>query len=570
MAEAEKKAMSGDDRMKYVKATLAAAIAAAGVGAVAKNIKSKRNAAEANDTAASKNAIVVPVLKKNFMEGLPTPEELAKSRGEGVKPTGVATSAAQPASQAQAAQLSQDDIAAKKKEILGNGRRVDFFGKRASAKKAEDSDGQKASGKGGEDSPKKDKGENKEERLVFRDQEGKFVSPTNPVSVASVSSVEKKSADGKGGYNWTDGIWNTVFHPIDSMGVMWDAAKDKPVAVTAGAVGSIILAAKISESVNKIRRERSKERLNKARDRYVELLEGNENGNQKAAQDGGADPRVTAGALIGGSFLVPMALTALVTNRIIENRKRDKKLEKEMSDSYPDDPIILYKTSEGKDVGISPETAVTLFSVKYAMLKAAEDIEGMEKSAQFGWTMRGFTDSLGNFAGKASDMLGSVKDTVPMLGLAGEFKDGKLTDKGYEMLAGDKYDEPMFNLINGWANGKPNAAGIIPGAAGVMKNIARDPRTLDLLVNKFSNKDAPKYNERWGKLQNQVIDRELSRTFTDKGLGGAFKNMLSWFMKNTGLGGWFFRKGLAQKLGTLPAQTGQGNTQQTTATQPTT
>ncbi len=525
------------DRATYVKAMVASAIAAAGIGAVAKNIRERKARAEANNVSTSKNTIVVPVLKSKFMEGLPTPDDLKKSRGEGES----ASSDTQTAQAAQTAQPSQtmtpEEIAAKKREIVG-GRRVDFFGKRAEkTEKTEKSDEGKGESKSeGEKGEKKDE---KEGRLLFRDQNGKFVSPSDPVAVESV----EKSAEGEG-YDWTKGIFNTIFHPIDTAGVMFNAAKDKPVLMTAGAVGSIILAAKISDSINKMRRERSKDRLDKARSQYVALLEGGDS--EKAAQASN-DPRVPAGALIGGAFVVPLALTALVTNRIIENRKNEKKREKEMSDSFPDEPIILYKTSEDKEIRISPETALFAIMVKSAMYESVEAEERnfkMGKEAQvkewFGKQIGKGIGALGKaFSGVASPMsVDEASNTVMkmlenpdnnnhFLSLVQNPKAGLSREAVLEM-AGRENPLEMARLYQSLNDPKMRSQ--------IINNVKTGKRTQDLIISRATD---DKYADSWGKFKTDKINEALTGYGFSQ--GGLLHKMFSWILNNTGLGNYFVK-----------------------------
>jgi len=550
------------DRATYVKAMVASAIAAAGIGAVAKNIKERKARAEANNVSTSKNTIVVPVLKSKFMEGLPTPDDLKKSRGEGESASSD-TQTSQTAPAAQTAQPSQtmtpEEIAAKKREIVG-GRRVDFFGKRAEktekTEKTDNGEGEKSEGEKGE---KKDE---KEGRLLFRDQNGKFVSPSDPVAVESV----EKSAEGEG-YDWTKGIFNTIFHPIDTAGVMFDAAKDKPVLMTAGAVGSIILAAKISESINKMRRERSKDRLDKARSQYVALLEGGDS--EKAAQASN-DPRVPAGALIGGAFVVPLALTALVTNRIIENRKNEKKREKEMSDSFPDEPIILYKTSEDKEIRISPETALFAIMVKSAIYESVEaeerNFDRMGKEAQvkewFGKQISNGIGALGKaFSGVASPMsVDEASNTVMkmlenpdnnnhFLSLVQNPKAGLSREAMLEM-AGRENPLEMARLYQSLNDPKMRSQ--------ILNNVKTGKRTQDLIISRATD---DKYADSWGKFKTDKINEALTGYGFSQ--GGLLHKMFSWILNNTGLGNYFVKNKIndyfaqMRDAGKAPAQAAQ-------------
>lgn len=542
------------DRSKYIKAMLASAIAAAGIGAVAKNIKERKIRSEANNVSSSRNTIVVPVLKSRFMDGLPTPDELKKSRGEGVADA-AAQIPVQVKNPQQNAELTPEEIALKKKEIVG-GRKFDFFGK-----KAEKSNGSDKTEKAVEGDKKDNNGdEGKDGRVLFRDQNGKFVSPSDPVAVESV----EKSAEGEG-YDWARGLYNTFFHPIDTAGVMFNAAKDKPVLMTAGAIGSIILAAKISDSINKMRRERSKNRLDDARSKYVELLEGGNGEKTAQAQiNKGQDPRVPAGALIGGAFVIPLALTALVTNRIIENRKNEKKREKEMSDSFPDEPIILYKTSEDKEIRISPETALFAIMVKSAMYESVEVEErNMAKEAQ-----------LGNFINKG---IGKMKQlgAQAISSVAPEMSVDEASNTIMKMLENPDNNNHFLSLVKNPSGGLSNDAMLEMAGrenpldmvrlkrtmdnpqlkSQIINNVKTGKRMQDLVVSRATD---DRYADSWGQFKNDKINEALTGYGFAK--GGLLHRMFSLILNNTGLGNYFVKNNINDRFakmreaGKVPAQ----------------
>ena len=541
-----------DNRSKYVKAMLASAIAAAGIGAVAKNIKERKARAEANNVSSSSNTIVVPILKSRFMDGLPTPDELKKSRGEGAADT-TAQIPDQVKNHQQNAELTPDDIASKKKEIIG-GRKFDFFGK-----KAEKSSGSDKTKKAVEGDKKDENGEEgKDGRVLFRDQNGKFVSPSDPVAVESV----EKSAQDKG-YDWLKGLYNAFAHPIDTAGVMYNAAKDKPVLMTAGAIGSIILATKISDYINKIRRERSKNRLDASRDKYVALLEGGDG--EKTAQFNIApdsDPRVAAGALIGGAFIIPLAITAMVTNRIIENRKNDKKREKEMSDSYPDEPVILYKTSEDKEIRISPETALFAIMVKSAMYESVEAEERkMAKEAQIGKRVNGFIrNTINNGIDKVKQIgtnivQNAVQNAIP------EMSVDEASNTIMKMLENSNNNSYLLSLVRNPSGGLSEDAMHDMAKSEnpidmyrlrmvmnnpqlrsqIINNVKTGKRMQNLIVDRATD---DRYADSWGKFKAEKIDEMLTGRGWGLKQGGWLHKIFSWIINNTGLGNYFVKNNI--------------------------
>lgn len=517
----KKQAMSETERQKYVKAAIVAAIGSAGIGALVRSLKAKSDRSKALDVDSSKNAIIVPIKKSKFVEDLPTPDEFAASKKEQKTPS-------QPKIEQAPSFASMDpsDIAARKKEIL-RGRKVDFFGKSAAVKAAQPEK------KDGGDGPKKGEEVVSEEkidgRVVLRGQDGKFVSPTDPVAV---QQVEKDAGMG---------IWDTITNPGKALGKAWDAAKERPVILTAGALGSIYLAAKISDAINESRRKHAKQRLDGARDRYVELLEED---NEKKAFD--MDVPETAGTVLGTAFIVPMALTALVTNKIISNRNAEKKRAKEMSDSYPDDPVVLYKTSEAKEVRISPDTAVAAIMFKVAMMEAAEnqsECAFLGKEAQFGgWAdkIRGGVKSFGDKMKQefdisdadASDMVlgmmenpnnsGYVLDMVK----AREANDQPGVQKAFMDMAKKNFDpknpdKRFAQLAMTYGNDPARQKKL-------MDSVLTSNRMQDLMVDRFTNE---KYKDTFGAYKDELMAKRM-------GLkpGGMLANIISWFLNATGLG----------------------------------
>ena len=518
-----------------------AGIATAGVGAVAREIKSRKERRKSNDIENNKNVIVVPVKKSKFMEGLPTPEELSAARGEKTKSDTPLLSEPKavpllPAPDGQGsgnnAELSADDLAAKKREILkSRARSVDFFGKRASDQKAKEDEDK---GKDGDKSDLSDATEDRSDgsdhddskkedgRILLRDQSGKFVSPTNPVGVVQVEKVADFS-------EWLSWAGNTIAHPIDTIGKIVNAAKDRPVAYTAGAVGSIYLAAKISDAINKRRRAKAKERLEDAREEYVSLIDGD---NEKTAQD----PNGMIGTAIGTAFFVPMAITALVTNRIIENRKAEKKRAKQMSDSYPDEPIILYKTSEDKEFEIMPETALALMLIKKAMIEDAERLDvgcGTEKRAIFGWNSATEEDAVNT----AIDVFNDPKNHKLVLDLAQAYADNDRSkiDAAYKALSQNAYVKDKFSK---WWTGQ--------------SKIISSPEFRSRLVNSSKFQDALAYKMNNDKdfigIRDGMIDDYLGRTFTK---GGILHTILSWIAKHTGIGSYYVNKAMRNGMSGL-------------------
>lgn len=521
----EKSAMSDAEKMKYVKAAIVSAVATAGIGSFVKEWRTRKSRAKAMKTEDSKNAIVIPIKKTKFMEGLPTPEELASSRGEtgnGSVKTDV---------QADAAQMSAEDIAAKKKEIL-RGRKVNFLGKRAEKKDESCREGSH-SADGVADEKKSSGSRESKERTspVLRDQSGRFASPTDPVAV-------EKAAAGDGFWG---GLWDTLAHPIDSAGMVLDAAKDKPVMFTAGAIGSVYLAAKISDIINKRRRERAKERLEDARDQYVNILQG-ENPEKKAdAEKTATDPRTMAGTVLGGAFFIPMAITALVTNRIIENRREEKKKQKEMSDSYPDDPIILYKTSDDHEIKMSPEAALAVISVKRGMILSSE----MGKFAQDGGLL-GLLKAKAKEFGEGATQMAQVASANPYtIQEASEWAANTLSDeknKNWLLQMSRAYadndnaaaEKAFSDMVRSQKTPesyrflRTMAQDMEKNKAAVRNYLSTSQKVQDATVRGYSSDDPG-----FAKHREELVGKGLAGTFKP---GSFLHNIMAWFINTFGIG----------------------------------
>lgn len=420
MGTIEKKAISPEERSKIIKSMIIAGGGAALIGALARSMKKKKP----EKIEKNKNAIIVPISQSNFLSDLPTPEEFAQMKGES-DGTKVASAAEKPERKA----------------------KFDFFKKASSSKKAEDSEPEKKDDKkdeptkdpvGGSDAQKPVTAEKKDDgRIILRGQDGRFVSPTDPIAVEKVEKVAEGDSSG----------WDVVLHPIDSAKslissateaagnaakTVLDAAVDRPVWYTAGALGSIIIAAKISDYINKKRAKQTSRSLNRAREKYIELL------NEKSA--GVLD---TTGTVLGASFIIPFALAAIIKNRMIEKEKKEAKKRKEMTNSYPDDPVILYKTIDDKEIGIPPKVAMAAIMVKRAMILSSE----MEKSAQFGGLGLNVASGIVNLGANALTAANSLGGSIGgMLGLGGNGGNG--TGGGDAAINPSENQDSTMNPVN--------------------------------------------------------------------------------------------------------------------------
>lgn len=588
----EKKAVSREDRQKYIKYAITSAVAAAGIGSFIRDIKSKKDRAKALDAEKSSDSIVVPMSIRNFMKDLPTPAEQAEEVG--------ATKAI--AGNPEVARLSADDIAAKKKEILG-GHRFDFFSGRKAAEvkpNDEDAEAEKNDDKKADDSKSEGNGGSNSDgkgRVVLRDQSGKFMSPTCPVAVAQ---VEKCAA-----YDWSK-LLEFFSSPVESSKVVWDSMLDHPVAWTAGGLTSLWLAEKLSDVINSYRKDRSKNNLNAAREEYVKLLQNEDDGDPGSvkAAESNDDPRVTIGKVLGGAFIIPATLTALVAHRVMENRKAEKKRQGEMADSYPRDPTVLYRTiddldqekvaedsvyptiiykaASGKEIEMTPASALALIALQRDMMMAAErESDGIFKSAGFlgdAWDATKdfgkyiFTGELGKDIANAQNAKKQIEDFKknPRAAIGeivgkhapfsaeqaenyfmGLMNNPNNNDRAYSalenlgMFENGVYDEEKARkAIEEMVKADPNTMAQLQ-----FQNFAKNKKNLDELRNRLRTSRGmqdymadrmsnSKYDNTFGKVREQKVNDWLGRAFDHNGI---MYQIMSWIMNNMGLGRYFAR-----------------------------
>ena len=534
-----KEAVSQEERNKIIKGAILAAAAAATTGAIIRDTKAKKDRKKAMDPYGNKNAIVIPIKKTKFMEGLPTPEELSATRSEAVPELTNAEAIPMLENKQDSSALSSDQIAAMKKDILrSRARSLNFFGKRAE----EESNGDKPESKADNPKPESDKVTKEEDdkgRVFFRDETGKFVSPTDPVAVEQVA---KEAED--------EGFWSNM-NPVNFVKSVGRAAMDRPLVVTGGGLAAIYLAAKISDAINERRRNRSKERLDEARDEYVSLVQD--------AEEKKADADDAIGNLAGYAFFVPAALTAVITHKIIENRKEEKKKQKEQMDSYPEEPAILYKTSEGKDLEIDAESALMGLMFKQAMIM---DVERMEAEA------------------KLEKSAAMIVGTAPIPGnpnTGEDFSEDEIrnaVDYSVKHMTDEKNRSKLLKLVEAY-NGDPKAKGyhsgverafgdMLPGMLGIgmelpkgmtparYKAIMQDPRARALLAGNQKLQDTVMgnfaNNDEWIKYKNNQIDDYFANNWKLQ-KGGLLHTILSWIAKNLGIGDWMANRKIRNLFG---------------------
>lgn len=497
----EKKALTQDERdalKKFLKAGIASAAVMTGIGALSKRLNAMKAKRDAMDISKHKNVIVVPIDKGAFLSGIPTPEEHKKAiEGSG------ATKA-----------LTYDgNIDAAKKDILASsGRKFDFFGNRKQAEAPKELPGVPNDDNAPEEIKETGR-ESREEPYESRprDELGRFVSPTGPTAVES-----EKSASG----------W------------MRDAFMKPSLLIGTGAL-SAILATKIVDAINDIRKEKSKEKLDSARGEYVRMLENYDDGRTvKSAQimDLFSSPVTT----LGGSFLIPAAVAALVVNRIMDRRRKDKKKAASMS-SIPDEPIVVYNTIDSGERQIDPRTALSSFALKRAMFIDAE-LAGMEEGAE---KKAAYSDKEINDAVEdAIGMMDDPKNSEHLMGMVRAYQSGdnEGVQKAFSGMvmphkAGWKgLFKPInfknLNRLEMYRSQQFRAA------------LASNSKFHDMLVRKFDT------DKSFMALRDQMVGAELGKTFKP---GSWLYQIVQWLSKVTGFGRSMFNDKLKSGLASFAA-----------------
>ena len=506
------------EHLKYLRSAIVTGLGAAGIGALIRSIKAKKERKKTMDFASSKDAIVIPVNKGLFLEGLPTPEEHKRMFGDSNAKAEVNLDS-----------MSDKDLASAKREIL-KGRKFDFFGKAASdvSESHDEPDGSSNEKKDEDVAVSEEKIDG---RVVFRGQDGKFVSKTDPVAVQVVEKDAK-----------VDSWLQPVLHPIDFLMDAGRSSFGKPLSMTLGVVGSFLLAEKISDAINERRREQAKARLDQSREKYVKILEdGDDNTEKQASEDGYSSGDWVGEHLIGPAFLVPLALTALVTNKIIENRKDEKKKKKEISNSYPDEPIILYQTYDGKNMKIAADTALMAIMVKRALIEDAERYEyGFTKSAQF-FSIATPVNTGSSGAGKYSDEEMKKAVDYALKVLLNSRNSGKLLDvikrtgSGGNVDFSKEFKDMMPEEDKGiFFSNIPKNFEEIAKTPEFRNRLAGSGGLIDSLIGRFET------DPEWRKYKDETVENGITdKIDKDWGFkkGGLLNNIIAWFMKLFGLGG---------------------------------
>lgn len=496
----EKKALTQDERdafKRFLKAGIASAAVMTGIGALSKRLKAMKAKRDAMDISKQKNVIVVPIDKGAFLSGIPTPEEHKKAlEGSGATK-----------------ELAYDgDVDAAKKAILASsGRKFDFFGNRKQAEAPKEQSGVPND----DNAPEKIKETGRESREEPyesrpRDELGRFVSPTDPTAVES-----EKSA-----------------------GWMRDAFMKPSLLIGTGAL-SALLATKIVDAINDIRKEKSKGKLDSARGEYVRMLENHDDSRTvKSAQimDLLSSPVTT----LGGSFLIPAAVAALVVNRIMDRRREDKKKAASMS-SIPDEPIVVYNTIDSGERQIDPKTALSSFVLKRAMFIDAE-LAGMEEGAE---KKAAYSDKEINEAVEdAVGMMDDPKNSEHLMGMVRAYQSGdnEGVQKAFSGMV-MPHREGWKGLLKPINLKKLNRLEMYRSPQ-FRAALASNGKFHDMLVRKFDT------DKSFMALRDQMIGNELGKTFKP---GSWLYQIVQWLSKATGFGRSMFNDKLKSGLASFAA-----------------
>lgn len=511
--------------IKYLKAGLGAGVLASGIGLTASRLKSLKERAK-HSPENSRNAIIVDINKNNFLKDLPTPEAQAQMVA-GAAPAAIV--GGQEAKQ----QMTDEEIAAAKKDILRRGRKMDFFGlRKAAAPKSEVRQVlEQAVGKDGE---KKDGGEKKPEPPKLpRDAEGRFVSPTSPIAAFQSE---------KDAFDFSQWLRSPVESAKEVGGRMWESAKTHPFGMAAGGLGAIYLSALIVDKVNEMRAKASKRSANVARQEYIRMLQhGDEEGAEKTAQDGNSGIPEYTGAVVGASVVLPYIVSAMITNRILENRKEKERKAKSMANSYPEDPVILYKTSEAKEIKFKPDAAFAMIMLKQAMFDAAGGFEKSASEIGAGSVGKSISNAFGNASNAIYDSAAdSIAEAVAnkdnsglVLDLAKAYQAGNMTDVNTHMMS-------LLGKVNPKALPTTGAAAAF-NTKKLMRRVAGHQGIQDSLAGYITDDN----NADWKAWREDMTAKKLGRYFRQ---GSPLYNIIEWITNNMGVGKFLARKTVQDKL----------------------
>lgn len=525
-----KSAMSSEEKRKWLFYAILSAAGTAGAAAILRDVRTNKKRAKKLDARRSKNAIVVPVPIKDFMKDLPSPADVAASKSDVAPSLESSTSASPGASY----EMTPEEIAAKKRSIL-SGRKINFFSKAAEgdggAVPGKEKPADKPAGTAEEKPkgrPEENEGESHKEDTpepaAPRDQLGRFVSPTDPVGVAHA----EKSAQ-----------FSSLLKPLGGPEDLLGAAMNRPLAASVGILGSVVLAAEISKAIRERRKEKSKKLMEEAQNQYASLIGG---GSEKTAQiekRSGGSLASLIGEAGGYALFVPAALAAIVTHRIISNRKKDKLAAKDKNNSYPDDPMIFYETKMGEAKPISAETALMMIMTKRAMI---EDIERayaergeLEKKAQWNFSM---SQQPPNPAGTG---LKPHVDYV-MKAVTDQRNRGKVLQLIKDLRGGGNVD--IAKHIEGLKGigllGSPKDFLSVAKTPEFREAVLSDPRLEEYLVDNFNT------DKDWQAFRDNEVEKGMSdwaangnwfsNLFGGFDKGGLMHQIMMWLAKTFGMG----------------------------------
>lgn len=235
-----------------------------------------------------------------------------------------------------------------------------------------------------------------------------------------------------------------------------------------------------------------------------------------------------------------------------------------MSDSYPDDPIILYKTSEAKEMNASVGSILATIAVYESVMKSAES-NGTDAFIKTAQSVDDFQNLRDTFSGiysnpenydlvsdlieddqfnrgeRRNDILTSLADRYAMSGgLA-------LPENGATPTIGGRYVVGK----NGFGSVNPTVLGNLGLFQGIANNpedmerfhnaVMLDPRTRDSTVRMF-NSDNAKAQALKNRLVNRGIEESwIGNTFNK---GSVLRSIFEWLAKTFGFTERGFNDGL--------------------------
>ena len=356
-----------------------------------------------------------------------------------------------------------------------------------------------------------------------RDEAGRFVNPDAKIKMAQSGAIAQTIEDVLQG---AANLFGTTKDTVSN-------AAGTAAGYIGGGLAGIYAVKGISHLVNKIRAKKAKKRLEESQKKYIKALtaEHNEESDpwgeiSKSAQASGSPTPATDNTLawMAGGVMLPFVTTALLTYKLLENRRKAKKEGEKLKRTFPEEPLVLYKTSEDKCVPVRFGSVLALVDINRKFIEMEES--RITKKAGERWD---------NWA-RNRDEYGFLDGTVRTLttGLKDDdyaFDDAHVNQLADTMSSG-QYDKLWQGVIEGDETAKNKLGDAIAYETGIkdrakIENIAgrmlQHPKVQDHFISNMNDEK----NKWWYDKANQGIEKSIQDKYGDGVLGG----FMSWLAK---------------------------------------